>query len=97
MSGYTKANNNSSQDIVTSPNHQYLSDLNTFFNRFDCPDFTIEMSDLKSELLSPPLSQDVGFTNSEDEVRSQFNNLATSKAPDGIPSRVLKACSDNLA
>ena len=49
MSGYT-SKNNSSQDFLAAPSSGYANELNLFYNRFDCHDFSENITELKTVL-----------------------------------------------
>ncbi|KAJ8047182.1 hypothetical protein HOLleu_06113 [Holothuria leucospilota] len=94
MSGYF--NSCSKPSVLPGNSFEYANDLNQFYNRFDCYDF----SDKVDELLKlPSVNFDSFLTVSEKDVRHHFNRLNPSKAagPDDVSPRILKNCSYQLA
>ena len=80
---------------TSSDSLTFATDLNKFYNRFDQVDYSAECSELMST--SPVVEGSVTIT--EEEVRTQFKRVKSTKAagPDGIPARLLHSCADSLA
>ena len=76
-------------------------ELNQFFNRFDCHDFSRNHSQIRDVLnrASAPDDDFQRLQTSEDEVRRAFQHVNPNKAsgPDNIARRVLKTCAEQLA
>ena len=78
----------------------YVNKLNDFYARFDCHDFSSEISNAKSEcqsVLSDTCVPEVVV--SESEVKRVFSRLNARKAsgPDGVKGSVLKVCCEQLS
>ena len=92
MSGYT---NVSVKFPLLSTSLEYSNGLNKFYSRLDCDDFTVEFSDLKTNLNS---NSKPFLSISEHEVRRNLSYLHSSKAagPDTLSPIVLKILIANL-
>ena len=87
---------NSKPSVFSRKSFDYANELNQFYNRFDCYDFTDKVDEL---LQLPSVTSDSFLTISEKDVRLHFNRLNPSKAagPDHVSPRILKNCSSQLA
>jgi hypothetical protein len=97
MSGYSNGSSKSCPLPKTS--FDFANELNSFYNRFDCYDFSKETSELIVSLTSAPMDGQPFLIVSEEEVRKEFSRLNPMKAagPDGVTPRVLKLCCSQLA
>ena len=97
MSGYSCKNKSVSS--LPEPTMDYADNLNTFYNRFNCHDFSVELENVKDQLKLISENQEQTFQTTEDQVRSLFNKVNPNKAvgPDSISPRILKLCSNQLA
>ena len=83
-------------DLQADDEKKLANELNAFYCRFDCHDFSTEqqlaMGRVHEQTDSPI------FTN-EDDVRSLFSklNARSASGPDGVSSKTLKLCCDSLA
>lgn len=75
----------------------FTKDLNTFYTRFDNPDFSSKCQALLRALPPPDPEEPAPFT--EEEVRRQLGRCKPGKAPgpDDTPARVLKTCAMELS
>lgn len=80
---------------ITNP-VAFAKELNTFFAQLDTLDFTAECDALLDAIPLPEAGKPAPFT--EEDVRRQLSRCRLGKTPglDGIPTRVLKACSQEL-
>lgn len=80
--------------IDTSDNYAFANDLNSFYGRFDCHDFSSER-----EQVIQLLGDDEPLLITEQQVVKTFNKINIRKAsgPDGLRGVVLKECSQQLA
>ena len=95
MSRYVKDN---TQKITSVNNAGEVNELNQFFNRFDCHDFSQKHRQI--HILNRAFAEEDDFQNtSEDEVQRAFQQVNPNKAtgPDNIAPGVLKACAEQLA
>ena len=94
MSGY---NSKSKSRSLPNSSENYANELNTFYNRFDCHDFSAERRDLR-KILENSNDFDNGLSATE-EVRRLFSSLNPSKAAglDRLSPRLLKSCASQLA
>ena len=95
MSGYNSVS--SKADPLPKVSPDYAGELNRFYNRFDCHDFSSEIRELFNTLSS---ADDLTFLQlEEDEVRKEFSGVNPTKAagPDNVSPCVLKHCSSQLA
>ena len=94
MSGY--ANGSGKSCPLPNTSLDYANQLNSFYNRFDCHDFSNEIQ----ILLNSAAPMNKAFLSLEEhEVRQEFSRTNPAKAagPDGISPRVLKNCCSQLA
>ena len=89
------------QDIFSVNSADEAKELNQFFNRFDCYDFSRKHSQIH-DLLNRASAADDDFHKlhtSGDEVRRVFRHVNPNKAsnPDNTAPRVLKTCAKQLA
>ena len=96
MNGFS--NYTSKRSKLPNTSVDYANELNAFYNRFDCHDFSKEADDLQN-LLSSHGTYSKPFLSVTAEVRHEFSKLISSKAagPDGLLPRVLKECVNQLA
>ncbi|KAJ8046681.1 hypothetical protein HOLleu_05444 [Holothuria leucospilota] len=89
MSGYAGKNSNSGENLLLNPTLDYVNDLNNFYNRFDCHDFSDEVA-LSLSKLSRPTSNG-HFVCTDNDVRREFCKLVSCKStgPDNISPRLL--------
>ena len=87
--GYSNASSKSNQ--LPDCNAKYANELNTFYNRFDKHDFSIERKNL-CDIMCDLDSNDYDLSVTEDEVRRLFSSLNPSKAagPDRLSPTILK-------
>ena len=88
-------------DIFSVNTADEANELNQFFNRFDCHDFSRKYEQIH-DVLSGASAADDDFQRlqtSEDEVRREFQYMNPNKAsgPDNIAPQVLKTCPEQLA
>ena len=97
MSGYSNGSCKSCPLPKTSVD--FANELNSFYNRFDCYDFSKETNELLVNLTNDPMAVEPFLVVCEDEVRREFSRLNPNKAagPDGVTPRVLKSCCSQLA
>ena len=98
MSRYVNGN---TQKIAPVNTAGEVNELNQFFNRFDCHDFS-QKRRMIHDILNRAFAEEDDFqrlNTSEDEVRRAFQHVNPNKAtgPDNIAPRVLKACAEQLA
>ena len=98
MSRYVNGN---TQTIFSVNTGDEANELNKFFNRFDCDDFSRKHRQIH-DVLNRASAADDDFQRihtSEDEVRRAFQHVNPNKAsgPDNIAPRVLKTCAEQLA
>ena len=93
MSGY---NSKSKSRSLPNSSENYANELNTFYNRFDCHDFSAERRDLRKILEN---YNDFGNGLSATEVRRLFSSLNPSEAADPVrlSPRLWKSCASQLA
>lgn len=94
MSGYT--NGSSKHCSLPEYSQTYANQLNSFYNRFDCHDFTDEIE----RILRVTSGESAPFlTITEDDVLRDFSRLNASKSagPDKLSPRVLKLCNHQLS
>ena len=86
------------ESVSVENESQYVNDLNSFYCRFDCLDFSTQLSELRQSLQGKS-SQATMFTISEKSVLTQFKTVNTNKVcgPDKIKGKLLKACCEQLA
>ena len=78
--------------------NEYANELNNFYARFDCHDFSKER-DESSNVLNESLSNNVNkITIKDDIVHKTFKKTKPNKAPgpDGVSPKVLKYCASQL-
>ena len=95
MSGRTK-----SASHVTSDNDNYADELNTFYARFDCHDFSKEREDIMQELRRNATSDPrPHIVIEESSVFKLMNKVNPNKArgPDNVQPRVIKLCAAQLS
>ena len=98
MSRYVNGN---TQKIASVNTAGEVNELNQFFNRFDCHDFS-QKRRMIHDILNRAFAEEDDFqrlNTSEAEVRRAFQHVNPNKAtgPDNIAPRVLKACAEQLA
>ena len=95
MSGYSNGSNKTCPLPKSTP--QYANELNDFYNRFDCHDFSLQTAELVNILKSNHIEKPF-LEVSEEEVRKEFKRLKPSKAagPDELSPRVIKNCAEQL-
>ncbi|XP_078000927.1 uncharacterized protein LOC144453491 [Glandiceps talaboti] len=98
MNGYTRKNSNLNSSVPKT-SIDYVNDLNCFYNRFDCHDFSQELTDLKTICNNCANTDESVFITTEEEVRQLFLKVNPNKTvgPDLIPPRILKVCAHQLA
>ena len=98
MAGYKGKGGGGTQ--IGDCSEQYANDLNKFYCRFDCHDFSAEREQLKTDLLEG-LEKEIDESPlvEEHEVRTAFKKVNSRKAagPDNITPKLLKSCADQLA
>ena len=92
MSRYVKGN---THKIASVNNASEVNEMNQFFNRFDCHDFSQKYRQIR--ILNRASAEEDDFQRlnaSEDEVRRAFQHVNPNKAtgPDSTAPRVLKLC-----
>ena len=94
MSGYV--NKNKCSNDLPDISIDYANELNQFYSRFDCHDFSDKVENL---MILNSGDTESFLTVTEDEVRLKFSQIDSSKAagPDKLSPRVLKHCSSQLA
>ena len=93
MSGRKKVNKPS----VLCTSNDYANELNDFYARFDCHDFSSEKERIVNELLNAnEMYNDVIID--EFDVLKAMTSVNTTKAsgPDNISPKVIKVCADQL-
>jgi hypothetical protein len=90
MIGSTKKH----QRIETDNNLNFANDLNSFYSRFDCHDFSQD----RQKVLDG-LENNVSLTITKRDVIKSFNKIKIHKAcgPDGLLGIVIKECREQLA
>ena len=93
--------NGNTQKIASVNTAGEVNELNQFFNRFDCHDFSQKHRQIH-DILNRSSAEEDDFqrlNTNEDEVRRAFQHVNPNKAtgPDSIAPRVLKACAEQLA
>ena len=98
MAGYKGKGGGGTQ--IGDCSEQYANDLNQFYCRFECHDFSKEREQLKKDL-SEGLKGEGDETPlvEERDVRTAFKKVNSRKAagPDNITPKLLKTCADQLA
>ena len=88
--------NGYTQKIASVNTAGEVNELNNFFNRFDCNDFSQKQRQIHDILNRASAEEDhfQRLNTNEDEIRRAFQHVNPSKAtgPDNIAPRVLKAC-----
>ena len=76
--------------------NKYAEELNSFYARFDCHNFSGEITDLQNTLKE---NNDTAFEIKQHEVQKSFSKLKPNKAcgPDGLSPKILKICSKELS
>ena len=94
ITGYTKAR----ESIYVGKEKEYADELNKFYCRFDCFDFSKQHCELR-ESLRERSSQAEKIEINESSVLSQFRKVNVNKAcgPDKIKGRILRSCCEQLA
>ena len=98
MSRYVNGN---TQKIASVNTAGEVNELNQFFNRFDCHDFSQKHRQIH-DILNRASAEEDDFqrlSTIEDEVQHVFQHVNPNKAtgPDNTAPRVLKACAELLA
>ena len=98
MSRYVNGN---TQKIASVNTAGEVNELNQFFNRFDCHDFS-QKHRQSHDIWNRASAEEDDFQRlnaNEDEVRRAFQHVNPNKAsgPDNIAPRVVKACAEQLA
>ena len=100
MNGYVNGSKKTN-NVEARNTEDRANELNAFYNRFDCHDFSAEHLKVKDKLAAASSREAVGLRLStpEEEVRRVLHNANPSKdaGPDRVSSRVLKSCSDQPA
>ena len=94
MVGYN--NKQTTMKVDKGNENKYADDLNTFYARFDCYDFSRQTDDLRRQLLD---CNDDPIKIDEHQVRKTFLDLKPNKAcgPDGLKPKILKTFCKELS
>ena len=87
--------NTKKQELKCDDPLTFANDLNVFYSRFDCTDFSREIDDVCQPLLTIPNNIRV----TESDVKKVFSQLKPRKAcgPDWVGGKVLRECSSSLS
>ncbi|XP_067658336.1 uncharacterized protein [Haliotis asinina] len=86
--------NSTKQLICGDDDKTFASDLNSFYSRFDCHDFSEETNNILNQL--PQQGNDI-IISERDVTCLRKINIRKSAGPDKVDSIVLKECRDQLA
>ena len=84
---------------VSQKSEKYVNELNHFYNRFDCLDFSQEHEQTSNMLAAASAQEDEDqCPRTNEEVRRVFGktNPTEGASPERIIPRILKTCADHL-